>query len=35
MFPTSIGEIALETAEASGLETFEVSFSYSHWERVI
>ena len=35
MFPTSIGVIELSTAEATALETFEVTFSYSHWERVI
>ena len=35
MFPTSIGAITLETAEATALETFEVTFSYSNWERVI
>lgn len=35
MFPTTIGDIALSTAEATALETFEVTFSYSHWERVI
>jgi hypothetical protein len=35
MFPTSIGEIALSSAEASEVETFEVGFTYSHWERVL
>jgi len=35
MFPTSVGSIELSTEQADGLETFEVSFSYSHWERVI
>jgi len=35
MFPTSIGEIALSSAEASEVETFETTFTYSHWERVL
>lgn len=35
MFPTSIGAIELSSAEASEVETFETTFTYSHWERVL
>ena len=35
LFPLEIGAIALSTAQADALETFDVTFTYSHWERVI
>ena len=35
MFPQNIGGIELNMGTADEVETFEVSFDYSHWERVI
>jgi len=35
MFPQNIGGIELNMGTADEIETFEVSFDYSHWERVI
>ena len=35
MFPQSIGAIELNMGTADEVETFEISFDYSHWERVI
>tara|TARA_B100002019_G_C21210008_1_gene568881 strand:- start:9 stop:506 length:498 start_codon:yes stop_codon:yes gene_type:complete len=34
-FPKDIGTIALSYETENALEEFEVTFSYSHWERVI
>jgi hypothetical protein len=34
IFPNLIGNIALSSDEAAALETFDVTFSYSHWDRV-
>ena len=34
IFPNVIGNIALSSDEAAALETFDVTFSYSHWDRV-
>jgi hypothetical protein len=34
IFPSVVSSIALSSDEASALETFEVTFSYSHWDRV-
>ena len=35
MFPQNIGGIELNMGTVDEVETFEVSFDYSHWERVI
>ena len=35
MFPTSIGAIDLSYETVDALETFDVEFQYSHWERVL
>ena len=35
MFPTSIGAIDLSYETVDALETFDVEFQYSHWERVV
>jgi len=35
MFPKEIGTIALSYETENALEEFEVTFTYSHWERVI
>ena len=35
MFPQQIGNIALSSDEATAIETFEVTFDFSHWERVL
>lgn len=35
IFPKEIAEIALSYETTDALEEFEVTFSYSHWERVI
>ena len=35
MFPNNIGEIALDYDTTDQLETFDVTFSFSHWQRVI
>ena len=35
MFPNNIGEIALDYDTTDQLETFDVTFSYSHWQRVV
>ena len=35
MFPTSIGAIDLSYETVDALETFDVEFQYSHWNRVI
>ena len=35
MFPTSIGAIDLSYETVDTLETFDVEFQYSHWERVL
>ncbi len=35
MFPTSVGSIDLSYETTDALETFDVEFQYSHWERVL
>lgn len=35
MFPSTIGEIALDYGTENELEKFDVTFEFSHWERVI
>lgn len=35
MFPTNIGPIELNYETTDSLETFDVEFQFSHWERVI
>jgi hypothetical protein len=35
MFPTSIGAIDLSYETVDALETFDVEFQYSHWNRVL
>ena len=35
MFPTSIGAIDLSYETVDALETFDVEFQYSHWNRVV
>lgn len=35
MFPTSIGAIAMSFDLADQLETFELTFAFSHWERTL
>ena len=35
IFPTELGTIALSYETVDALEDFEVTFAYSHWERVI
>lgn len=35
MFPTTIGAIDLDFDTADQLETFEITFAFSHWERTI
>jgi len=35
IFPTELGTIALSYDTVDALEEFEVTFAYSHWERVI
>jgi hypothetical protein len=35
MFPTSIGAIDLSYENTDALETFDVEFQYSHWNRVV
>ena len=35
IFPKEIGSIELSYENADALEEFEVTFAYSHWERVI
>ena len=34
MWPTVLGDIALDTAGGEEIETFEATFAYSHFERV-
>ena len=35
MFPQNIAAIDLTTDEATAIETFQVTFEFSHWERVL
>jgi hypothetical protein len=35
MFPQNIAAIDLSTDEATAIETFQVTFEFSHWERVL
>ena len=35
MFPTSVGSIDLSYETTDALETFDVEFQYSHWNRVL
>ena len=35
MFPSEIGSIALDYGTENELEKFDVTFEFSHWERVI
>jgi hypothetical protein len=35
MFPNNIGAIDLSYETVDALETFDVEFQYSHWERVL
>jgi len=35
MFPTTIGSIELSFDQADQLETFELTFAFSHWERTL
>ena len=35
MFPTNIGPIELNYETTDSLETFDVEFQFSHWERVV
>jgi hypothetical protein len=35
MFPQNIAAIELSTEEATAIETFQVTFEFSHWERVL
>ena len=35
MFPQNIAAIELSTDEATAIETFQVTFEFSHWERVL
>lgn len=35
MFPQNIAAIDLSSEEATAIETFQVTFEFSHWERVL
>ena len=35
MYPKSIAAITLDYDTTDALETFDVVFSFSHWERVV
>jgi hypothetical protein len=35
MFPSIIAGIDLSSEEATAIETFQATFEFSHWERVL